>query len=366
MIKLESYILLCFMKKVIIGLSGGVDSAVSAYLLKKEGYSVSAVFMQNWEQSDTDNYCTIKEDSIDAISVSDTLGIDIDIINFSKEYKEKVFNNFLYEYQNGRTPNPDILCNSEIKFKAFLDYANTKNADYIATGHYVGKSTLESDAILIKAKDQNKDQSYFLYRLNQEQIKKSIFPLANLEKSEVRKIANQIGLSNANKKDSTGICFIGERPFNEFLKQYLPSKIGNIVSLDGKKLGEHKGLIFYTIGQRKNIGIGGITNNDKPWYVVDKKLLTNELIVAQGKNNPALLKSELIATNLYFYNNKIIKEGEYTAKIRYRMQDATCKISIVNNETIKIKFNNPQFAITAGQSIVIYDKDFCIGGGIIN
>lgn len=355
-----------FMKKVIIGLSGGVDSAVSAYLLKKEGYNVSAVFMQNWEQSDTDSYCTIKNDSIDAISVCDILEIDIDIINFSKEYKEKVFNNFLSEYQNGRTPNPDILCNSEIKFKSFLDYAMNKNADFIATGHYVGKATLESDVILTKAKDQNKDQSYFLYRLNQEQIKKTLFPLSNLEKSEVRKIASQIGLSNANKKDSTGICFIGERPFNEFLKQYLPSKSGNIVNLDGKKLGEHKGLVFYTIGQRKNIGIGGITNNSKPWYVVNKNLATNELIVAQGNDNPAIFKSELTAKNLHFYNNQQIKEGEYSAKIRYRMQDTPCYIQMIDNETIKIKFNKPQFAVTSGQSVVIYDKDFCIGGGIIN
>lgn len=354
------------MKKVIIGLSGGVDSAVSAYLLKKAGYNISAVFMQNWEQSDNDDFCTIKKDSIDAISVCDILGIDIDIIDFSKEYKERVFNNFLSEYQNGRTPNPDILCNSEIKFKAFLDYALNINADYIATGHYVGKSTLQSDFILTKAKDQNKDQSYFLYRLNQEQIKKSLFPLANIEKSEVRKIANQIGLANANKKDSTGICFIGERPFNEFLKKYLPSNPGNIITLDGKKLGEHQGLIFYTIGQRKNIGIGGITNNSKPWYVVDKHLLTNELIVVQGRDHPAILKSELIAKNLHFYNDKFITEGEYSVKIRYRMQDTPCFIKKIDNETIKIKFNKPQFAITAGQSIVIYDKEFCIGGGVIN
>lgn len=349
------------MTKVVIGLSGGVDSSVSAYLLKQQGYDVLGVFMQNWEDNDEDGYCTIKEDSMDAIAVADCLGIDIEIVNFAQEYKDKVFNYFLDEYKNGRTPNPDILCNSEIKFKAFLNYAKMIGANYIATGHYVKKSIYNNMSILEKANDNNKDQSYFLYRLNQTQLTDSIFPLGEIVKPEVRKIAQQLNLPNAKKKDSTGICFIGERPFRQFLSKYMPTKVGNIVNIDGKVLGKHSGLMYYTIGQRKGIGIGG---QGDAWFVADKNLVSNELIVVQGHTNPLLYKKNLIATELSFYNGIIPKEGKYSAKTRYRMQDEDCYLSH-DKDSIILEFIKPQWAITPGQSVVIYDNNYCLGGGII-
>lgn len=350
------------MPKVIIGLSGGVDSSVSAYLLKQQGYEVIGIFMQNWEDDNADNYCTIKEDSMDAIAVADKLGIDIEIVNFAAEYKERVFNYFLQEYQAGRTPNPDILCNSEIKFKAFLDHAITLGAEYISTGHYVGKTMIEGKEILIRALDSNKDQSYFLYRLNQHQIKHAIFPLAHITKPEVREIANTLQLPNANKKDSTGICFIGERPFREFLKRYLPIKPGHMVTVDGKIMGEHLGLMYYTIGQRKGLGIGGM---GEPWFVAGKKLGSNELLVVQGHNHPLLLKTSLVAGQLSFADGNLPKCGRYTAKTRYRMQDAECTLEYMGNDRLRLIFDEPQWAITPGQSVVIYDKKLCLGGGII-
>ncbi len=350
------------MTKIVVGLSGGVDSSVSAYLLKQQGYDVSGVFMQNWEEDDNDGYCTIKEDSMDAVAVADCLNIDIEIINFATEYKDNVFKYFLAEYKNGRTPNPDVLCNSEIKFKAFLNHALKNGADYLATGHYVNKTSLNNYEVLSKAIDQNKDQSYFLYRLNQHQIKHSLFPLGNLTKPEVRKIAEKINLPNAQKKDSTGICFIGERPFRDFLKKYMPTIPGKMVTPNGKIMGEHIGLMYYTIGQRKGLGIGGL---GEPWFVADKNLSTNELIVVQGHEHPLLLKKELIANQLTFGCGVKPIPSTYTAKTRYRMNEAKCYLSYIDDNTIKLIFEEAQWAITPGQSVVIYDNDLCIGGGII-
>lgn len=350
------------MTKVVIGMSGGVDSSVAAYLLKQQGYEVIGIFMQNWEDDDNDDYCTIKQDSMDAIAVADVLGIDIEIVNFAKEYKDRVFSYFLSEYQAGRTPNPDILCNSEIKFKAFLEHAMNLGAEFIATGHYVGKSTTENGEVLMRAMDNNKDQSYFLYRLNQHQISHSLFPLGGIIKPEVRQIASKLNLPNAEKKDSTGICFIGERPFREFLQKYMPTKTGKMVTPNGKILGEHQGLMFYTIGQRKGLGIGG---DGEPWFVAGKNLPTNELIVVQGHQHPLLLKRTLQAKQLSFGQNILPPEGIYTAKTRYRMQDASCKLIYVNEDTIELTFNEAQWAITPGQSVVIYQDQHCLGGGII-
>lgn len=348
--------------KVIVGMSGGVDSSVSAYLLKEQGYEVAGIFMQNWEDDDNDEFCTIKEDSMDAIAVCDKLGIDIEIVNFAKEYKDKVFSYFLQEYQNGRTPNPDIFCNSEIKFSAFLEHAKTLGASYIATGHYVGKKQVNQGEVLVRAVDQNKDQSYFLYRLNQHQISNSLFPLATYQKSMVRHIAAKLGLSNAAKKDSTGICFIGERPFREFLKRYMPISKGEMVDENGKVMGEHLGLMYYTLGQRKGLGIGGL---GEPWFVAGKDLKNNRLIVVQGHNHPLLYKDELLATNLSFVQGFNPKPGIYSAKTRYRMQDASCILNYADDDTLHLKFEKPQFAITPGQSVVIYADDLCLGGGII-
>jgi tRNA-specific 2-thiouridylase len=350
------------MTKVVVGLSGGVDSSVAAYLLKQQGYEVIGVFMQNWE-GDDDEYCTIKEDSMDAIAVADVLGIDIEIVNFAHEYKDRVFSYFLTEYQNGRTPNPDILCNSEIKFKSFLDYAISLGADYIATGHYVDKTIMDDNReVLIKAIDQNKDQSYFLYRLNQQQIIKTLFPLGKLTKPEVRKIAASLNLPNATKKDSTGICFIGERPFREFLQKYMPTKTGNMISPEGKIIATHQGLMFYTIGQRKGLGIGG---QGEPWFVADKHLASNELIVVQGHDNPLLYTTMLKANQLSFALGEPPKNGNYTAKTRYRTKDAPCQLVNSGTDEISLSFSTPQWAVTPGQSVVIYDNDLCLGGGII-
>ena len=351
------------MTKVVIGMSGGVDSSVAAYLLKQQGYEVIGIFMQNWEDDDNDGYCTIKQDSMDAIAVADVLGIDIEIVNFAKEYKERVFSYFLSEYQAGRTPNPDVLCNSEIKFKAFLEHAINLGAEFVATGHYVAKCMTDFGEVLVRAVDNNKDQSYFLYRLNQHQISHSLFPLGQIIKPEVRKIAEKLNLPNANKKDSTGICFIGERPFREFLQKYMPTKTGKMVTPSGKILGEHQGLMFYTIGQRKGLGIGG---DGEPWFVAAKNLATNELIVVQGHQHPLLLKRTLRAEQLSFGQNTLPKEGRYSAKTRYRMQDADCELIYVNEQTIELHFDEAQWAITPGQSVVIYDQELCLGGGIIN
>lgn len=349
--------------KIVVGLSGGVDSSVAAYLLKKQGYDVLGIFMQNWEDDLDSEFCTIKEDSLDAIAVADCLGIDIEIINFAKDYKDKVFSYFLEEYQNGRTPNPDILCNSEIKFKSFLEHALNIGAKYIATGHYVSKVSTPNGEVLAKAYDLNKDQSYFLYRLNQYQIKHALFPLANLTKPEIRNIASELNLPTAHKKDSTGICFIGEQPFRNFLKKYMPTIPGHMIEPSGKIMGEHIGLMYYTLGQRKGLGIGG---QGEPWFVAGKNLATNELIVVQGHEHPLLLKKELIATKLNFGCGIPPKPGNYTAKTRYRMADAKCTLDYLDNDTLRLSFDKPQWAITPGQSVVIYNGELCLGGGIIN
>ena len=350
------------MTKIVLGMSGGIDSSVAAYLLKNQGYDVFGVFMQNWEDDNDSEYCSIKEDANDVIAVADVLDIDVDIVNFAAEYKDRVFSYFLREYQNGRTPNPDILCNSEIKFKAFLDHALALGADYIATGHYVDKVKRGGYEYLTKAVDSNKDQSYFLYRLNQHQISHSIFPLGKIVKPEIRRLGAELNLPNATKKDSTGICFIGERPFRQFLQQYLPTQEGDMVTPEGVVMGRHLGLMYYTIGQRKGLGIGG---DGEPWFVADKDMSGSRLIVVQGHNHPLLYKKALFAIDLSFADGNIPPNGEYMAKTRYRMQDAKCYLSKIDDNKILLEFVEPQLAITSGQSAVIYDGDICLGGGII-
>ena len=347
---------------IIVGMSGGVDSSVTAYLLKQAGHSVRGVFMKNWEGDDTDTYCPAEQDMADAQAVCDKLGIELRMVNFADEYWENVFAFFLQEYRAGRTPNPDILCNKEIKFKAFLDYAKQAGADYIATGHYVRK---DEQNRLLKGKDPGKDQSYFLYALDEAQIKDSLFPVGDLQKSEVREIAEKIGLVNHAKKDSTGICFIGERKFKEFLNEYLPAQPGVIETIDGEVIGEHDGLMFYTIGQRQGLKIGGLKDKSElPWYVADKDLNHNKLIVVQGEH-PALFKPSLICSQLHWINQPPSLPLTCTAKTRYRQSDQACTLQALENGQFRADFDQPQRAITPGQSIVFYMGDICLGGGII-
>jgi tRNA-specific 2-thiouridylase len=357
-------------KKIIVGLSGGVDSSVTALLLKQQGYEVTGLFMKNWEDDDTDEYCSSKQDLIDAVSVADKIGIDIEAVNFSKEYKDRVFTNFLSEYQAGRTPNPDILCNAEIKFKAFLDHAMSMGADLIATGHYaqVRENPLKPGLFqLMKAEDGSKDQSYFLYRLNQAQLSKTLFPLGTYLKREVREIAREAGLINAEKKDSTGICFIGERPFQEFLSKYLPRKPGDIKTPEGKLVGRHEGLMYYTLGQRQGLKIGGSRDsNGEPWFVAAKDMAKNELIVVQGHEHPLLLNDGLLASQLTWIDPEPpVTNWVYAAKTRYRQPDAPCEIDRITKDEVEIRFGQKQWAITPGQSAVVYESNVCLGGGII-
>ena len=357
-------------KKVVVGLSGGVDSSVTAMLLKQQGYEVTGLFMKNWEDDDDDEYCSSKQDLIDAVSVADKLGIDIEAVNFSKEYKDRVFANFLQEYQAGRTPNPDILCNAEIKFKAFLDHAMAMGADLIATGHYaqVQENPLKLGCYqLLKAEDGSKDQSYFLYRLNQAQLSKTLFPLGTYLKREVREMARAAGLMNAEKKDSTGICFIGERPFQEFLQRYLPKKPGDIKTPEGKLVGQHEGLMYYTLGQRQGLKIGGSKeSNGEPWFVATKDMERNELIVVQGHEHPLLLNDGLTASQLHWISEEDPKTNwVYAAKTRYRQPDAPCEIDALDKNEVTIKFGQKQWAITPGQSAAVYESNVCLGGGII-
>jgi len=356
--------------KVIVGLSGGVDSSVTALLLKQQGYDVTGLFMKNWEDDDNDEYCASKQDLIDAVSVADKIGIDIEAVNFSKEYKDRVFANFLSEYEAGRTPNPDILCNAEIKFKAFLEHAMNLGGDLIATGHYAKvreNPTKKGSYQLLKADDGSKDQSYFLYRLNQAQLSKALFPLGSYLKREVREIAREAGLPNAEKKDSTGICFIGERPFQEFLARYLPKKPGEIKTPEGKVVGQHDGLMYYTLGQRQGLKIGGSRESTgEPWFVAAKDMASNELIVVQGHDHPLLLSDGLKASQLHWISDEDPETNwVYAAKTRYRQADAPCEIDAVNNQEVDIQFGQKQWAVTPGQSAVVYESNVCLGGGII-
>lgn len=361
--------------KVVVGLSGGVDSSVSAYLLKEQGYDVLGVFMKNWEDDDDSEFCSTRQDWIDVVSVADTLGIDVDAVNFATEYKDRVFSDFLREYSAGRTPNPDVLCNAEIKFKAFLDYAMNTGADFIATGHYARVRAIDGPSgktyQLLKGLDPNKDQSYFLHRLNQEQLSKVIFPVGELLKTKVREIAEKLNLSNAKKKDSTGICFIGERPFREFLNKYLPTKPGPILTDSGELIGEHVGLSFYTIGQRKGIGIGGVKSHmssdgvSDAWYVARKDMKNNTLYVVNGHDHPWLLSKKLYALDASWINEYTPSIGTYAAKTRYRQADASCELEFAQGLEFKLIFSEDQWAVTPGQSAVLYDGDVCLGGGII-
>jgi len=352
--------------RVIVGMSGGVDSSVSALLLKQQGYQVEGLFMKNWDEDDGTEYCTAIADLQDAQDVCDKLGIKLHKANFAAEYWDRVFEYFLEEYKAGRTPNPDILCNKEIKFKAFLDYALTLGADYIATGHYVRKSDTEDGAWLLKGLDNNKDQSYFLYAVDGDKIAKTLFPVGEIEKPEVRRLAEQHDLVTHDKKDSTGICFIGERKFSDFLKQYIPAQPGNIVTEEGEVIGQHQGLMYHTIGQRQGLGIGGLKNYDEsPWYVARKNLHDNTLLVVQGKNNPLLFADSLICSKLDWINGEPDLPLSCSAKVRYRQADQTCHVTSTDNGKLSVRFDQPQRAITPGQSIVFYDGDRCLGGGII-
>lgn len=354
-------------KKIVVGLSGGVDSAVTALLLKQQGYDVIGLFMKNWEDDDDDEYCSSRQDLLDAVAVADTIGIPIEAVNFAKEYKERVFSYFLSEYQAGRTPNPDILCNSEIKFKAFLDHAINLGADTIATGHYAQVHEVNGLFQLLKASDASKDQSYFLHRLNQLQLSHAMFPLGKLLKSEVREIAAQHGLPNHAKRDSTGICFIGERPFREFLNRYLPTSPGDMLTPQGDVVGQHIGLSFYTLGQRQGLGIGGAKHaSGEPWFVAGKDMHNNTLLVVQGHDHPALLTPRLSALDSHWISGAApALEPRYAAKTRYRQSDAPCNFSHCAAGRCEIEFAQAQWAVTPGQSVVVYAGEVCLGGAII-
>jgi tRNA-uridine 2-sulfurtransferase len=357
--------------RIVVGLSGGVDSSVAALLLKEQGYEVIGLFMKNWEDDDDEKYCSSRVDLVDAASVADQIGIELEAVNFSADYKERVFGEFLREYQAGRTPNPDVLCNAEIKFRSFLDHALAMGAERIATGHYAQVREVDGLVQLLKAEDGTKDQSYFLYRLDQSQLAKTIFPLGKLYKREVREIARKAGLPNHDKKDSTGICFIGERPFREFLNRYLPSDPGEIWTVDGRHIGEHMGLMFYTIGQRQGLGIGGQRGGEghgdgDAWYVAAKDMPNNRLLVVQGHDHDALLKHTLTGIDLNWISGTPPHcNWVYGAKTRYRQKDAPCTIARVDGVHCEVEFAEPQWAITPGQSVVIYESRVCLGGGVI-
>ncbi len=372
-------------QRVVVGLSGGVDSAVTAYLLKQQGHEVVAIFMKNWEDDDDSEFCSSNIEFIDAAAVADVLGIEIEHVNFAAEYKDRVFAEFLREYQAGRTPNPDILCNAEIKFKAFLDHALRLGAERIATGHYARVRHNPSTNLyeLLKGLDPSKDQSYFLHRLNQAQLSKTLFPVGELLKTEVRRIAAEIGLPNARKKDSTGICFIGERPFRDFLNRYIAKEPGPIKDDRGRVLGQHVGLSFYTLGQRQGLGIGGVkargaelkavqalgqrgVGEHSPWFVARKDMQSNTLWVVQGHEHPWLLSRSLQADNASWVAGAAPTEGALAAKTRYRQADAPCGLRNEDEHRFELRFTEPQWAVTPGQSAVLYDGEVCLGGGVIH
>lgn len=363
---------------VIVGMSGGVDSSVSALLLKQQGYRVEGLFMKNWDEDDGTEYCTAKADLADAERVCEKIGIKLHTANFAAEYWDNVFEHFLAEYKAGRTPNPDILCNREIKFKVFLEYAKILGGDYIATGHYVRRADRDGHTYLLKGLDPNKDQSYFLHAVGEAEFAKSLFPVGDIEKPEVRRIAEEHGLVTHNKKDSTGICFIGERRFKDFLQQYLPAQPGEIQTPDGTVIGQHSGLMYHTIGQRQGLGIGGVKGaNEEPWFVARKDLDRNVLVVVQGTDHPLLYTNHLIAQQAHWINgepngDKPLNSDSTpsssftcTAKNRYRQEDQSCRVTILADGTLDVLFDAPQRAITPGQSVVFYQGDVCLGGAVI-
>ncbi|MBK8360499.1 MAG: tRNA 2-thiouridine(34) synthase MnmA [Comamonadaceae bacterium] len=371
-------------QRIVVGLSGGVDSAVTAYLLKQQGYEVIGIFMKNWEDDDDSEYCSSNIDFVDAAAVADVIGIEIEHVNFAAEYRDRVFAEFLREYQAGRTPNPDILCNAEIKFKAFLDHAMRLGAEKIATGHYarVRLNPATGRHELLKGLDPSKDQSYFLHRLNQAQLSKTLFPVGELHKTEVRRIAAEIGLPNAKKKDSTGICFIGERPFRDFLNRYISKEPGPIKDDNGRTIGQHVGLSFYTLGQRQGLGIGGLkakgaalkaiqaqglrgAGEHEPWFVARKDMANNTLWAVQGHDHPWLLSHALKAGDASWCAGEPPAPGAYAAKTRYRQVDAPCRLDLDPSGAFSLQFDQPQWAVTPGQSAVLYDGEVCLGGGVI-
>ncbi|MBO0474652.1 tRNA 2-thiouridine(34) synthase MnmA [Enterococcus ureasiticus] len=355
--------------RVVVGMSGGVDSSVTALLLKEQGYDVVGIFMKNWDDTDENGVCTATEDYKDVAKVADQIGIPYYSVNFEKEYWDRVFEYFLSEYRLGRTPNPDVMCNKEIKFKAFLDYAMQLGADYVATGHYAQVERKEDGSVrMLRGVDNNKDQTYFLSQLSQAQLAKTMFPLGGMEKSEVRAIAERADLATAKKKDSTGICFIGEKNFKQFLSNYLPANKGDMVTLDGEIKGQHDGLMYYTIGQRQGLGIGGGKGSQEPWFVVGKDLATNTLYVGQGFHHERLYATHLDASEIHFtVDTEMPREFECTAKFRYRQDDIPVKVVLTGDgTTAKVIFSEPVRAITPGQAVVFYNGMECLGGGLID